>query len=338
MARIFYYCYDHQVPRGGQKETYRHVQVLTEHGLEAYALHNAEGTRLTWFPNAVPVVSARRFTAIFDPASDVIVLPEDLGWRINEYPGRKVIFNKGVSGGFCAFGTSRSGRYPYVRQDVLCAFVMSEHNRRQLQLAFPQLAVYRMFSEVDPATFRFKPLQQKRPLIAVVQKSSPATMVVYHTLRARAMQRLNRGDDFEWQFLGRLDERTLASTLADALVIIFSTAAEGGPPRTLLEAMASGCLIAPLCIEPMRESIPEYAWFDAEDVQGVVSFVEEIMGRFPHQLERYEHHVEAGRRIAAMFSIERQAAAVLDAWTAILAQLPSPQPKCPVAHDAVRQR
>jgi hypothetical protein len=320
MPRIFYHCYDHQTPRGGQRETYRHVQILAEHGFEAYVMHESDGTRLRWFSNAVPVVGPRAFAGLFNRATDVIVLPEDLGWKINDYPGRKVIFNKGIGNGFCSFGTLHSNEYPYLRPDVVCAFVMSEHNRRHLQLAFPRLTLYRMFSEVDSDTFRFTPLQHKRPLVALVQKSSAATMVVYHTLRARSVQNLNEGGGFEWRFLGRLEEEALASTLADALVVIFSTASEGGPPRTLLEALASGCLIAPLCIEPMREGVPDYAWFGSDDVAGVISFVEGIMCRFPNQLDAYNAHVEAGRSIAATFSVQRQVAAVVEAWRRILSQ------------------
>ena len=95
-ARIFYYCYSHNEPLGGQKHTYRHVDILNAHGFEAYALHQKAGFRLTWFENRTRVIDEHGFHQIYDPERDYLALPEVLGARILDFPGRKVIFDKGL--------------------------------------------------------------------------------------------------------------------------------------------------------------------------------------------------------------------------------------------------
>jgi glycosyltransferase involved in cell wall biosynthesis len=317
MPRLFYHCYDHQMPRGGQKETYRHVDILNEHGWEAYIYHSTENYRLAWFPNETKVIGPSDVEKLFDPATDYLVLPEDLGWRINQCPGRKVIFNKGLGLGFAALGETVSEFYPYQSPDVVAAFVMSEDNRLDLQLGFPMLRIYRMYSEVDPAVFSLRPLTTKKPLVAVVSKAPSLALSVFHTINARAMQHLNNGSRFEWAFLGKLPEREVASCLQDAVLVVYASETEGGPPRTLLEAMSCGCLLAPFCIAPIREGMPPYATFAPGDMGALVQFIEGVMASYPERISQWQPLVDSGRRIASEFSPARQSTALVNAWTDI---------------------
>lgn len=317
MPRLFYHCYDHQQPRGGQKETYRHVDILNANGWDAYICHSTEDLRLTWFPNDTRVIGPAAFDAMFDPAADYLVLPEDLGWKINRYPGRKVIFNKSVGLGFAALGDTVREHYPYQSPDVVATFVMSESNRQDLLLAFPTLRTYRMYSEVDPALFPFRPLTTKKPLIAVVTKARSLAFSAFHIINARAAQGLNNAGSFEWIFLGRLPERELASCLGDALLILYGSETEGGPPRMLLEGMSSGCLLAPFCLVPLLEGMPAGATFAAGDFPALVTFVEKVMASYPDGLADWQPLADAGRRSASEFSVARQRDAVLQAWAEI---------------------
>ncbi len=109
---IYYYCYDHNLPSGGQKHTYRHVDILNKNGFDAKVLHTAKNFRLTWFDNTTPVVSYQECVAKMNERRDFLVLPEDLGPRILDFPGRKVIFNKNIFHGFSAFGYEMRATYP----------------------------------------------------------------------------------------------------------------------------------------------------------------------------------------------------------------------------------
>lgn len=324
MPRLFYHCYDHQQPRGGQRETYRHVDILNANGWEAYAFHSTEDLRLTWFPNDTRVIGPSGFEALFDPAEDYLVLPEDLGWKINRYPGRKVIFNKCVGFGFAALGDTVRERYPYQSPDVVATFVMSENNHRDLLLAFPTLRTYRMSTEVDPDLFSFRPLPSKKPLIAVVTKTRSLAFSAFHMINARATQGLNNGSRFEWTFLGRLQEQELAACLRDALLVLYASEADGSTPRTLLEAMSCGCLLAPFALSSILEGLPPDTTFPAGDFPALVTFVEQVMASYPDDLAGWQPRADAGRRIASEFSPARQRDAVLAAWTDIVGSARSP--------------
>ena len=74
--KIFYYCHSHQTPRGGQKHTYRHVDILARCGVDAYVVHAAaEGYRLHWFANQTPVLSWQEFMTRVDSSEDFFVIP-----------------------------------------------------------------------------------------------------------------------------------------------------------------------------------------------------------------------------------------------------------------------
>jgi hypothetical protein len=49
--KIFYRAWSHNRPTGGQKQMYRHVDILNSAGFDAYIFHDNDGFRLTWFEN-----------------------------------------------------------------------------------------------------------------------------------------------------------------------------------------------------------------------------------------------------------------------------------------------
>jgi len=51
--RVFYFCYDHQRSTGGQKQMYRHVDILNSNGYQAFAVHTRKGFHLEWFKEKV---------------------------------------------------------------------------------------------------------------------------------------------------------------------------------------------------------------------------------------------------------------------------------------------
>jgi hypothetical protein len=152
---IFYYCYDHNLPRGGQKDTYQHADILNKHGYQAFVLHMKKDFRLTWFENETKVVDFECFQRIYNQEQDYIVLPEDLGMDILKAPGKKVIFNKNLYYGFEAFGEKIPPHYPYHNEEVVCAFTVSDHNREHLRFAYPHLEVIRVYSGINSDLFSY---------------------------------------------------------------------------------------------------------------------------------------------------------------------------------------
>ena len=68
LPTVYFCAPDWNVPAGGIRVFYRHVDILNEAGIPAAVLHRRAGFRCTWFENHTRVVGSR----------DTVVGPEDL--------------------------------------------------------------------------------------------------------------------------------------------------------------------------------------------------------------------------------------------------------------------
>jgi hypothetical protein len=321
MATIYYYAYDHQKPRGGQKMVYRHVDILRAHGREAHVRHTAPGYRLTWFDNDTSVIDEPTFCARFDPACDIIVLPEDLGPRIATYPGRKVIFNQNVFYGFYAFGFRKPSEYPYLRDDVVGAMVVSQHNRDSLRFAFPRLPVHRVVNGIDARRFQCGDMGRKRLQIACVPTKAEMDLTqVIHILEARARQGLNGLAGLEWVHIRGLSEADVAHHLDQSLFLLFVSIHEG-MGMLPLEAMLSGAIVAGYSGGPTVEYLSNEVAVTASpgDCVALVEGIERVARWFRDGDDRLSAMVERARGVAAWHSIAREQQTVIAAWDALLA-------------------
>lgn len=315
--KIFYFCFSHNRPTGGQKDTYKHVDILNSAGFESYVFHLSRGFRVTWFENNTRVVGPEEFTRLYNAQSDYIVLPEDLGAKISSFPGRKVIFNKGIYLGFRAFGSEKLKSYPYLDPDVLAVLTVSNQNAEHLKFAYPFVDVIRVYSEIDTKVFAYTPLDRKKPRISCIPKAHGQLLTLYHILHSRAEQNLNQLDAFDWTFIQSMSERDVAKTLQESLVFVFLSTEEG-LPRTPIEAMSCGCLLACYREGPLRECLPAAFQFETGDIVGVAKYIELIAKSLPSRLSEWEPLALAGRELALSHSSERQRISVLEAWERIL--------------------
>lgn len=321
MATIYYFAYDHEKPRGGQKSAYRHVDILRAQGLDAFVLHTAPGCRLTWFDNETPVVDAASLRARFDPVHDVVALPEDLGVRIGSFPGRKVILNQNVYYGFYAFGFRQPPEYPYLRGDVIGAIVKSEHNRDYLRFAFPNLAVHRVVNGIDATRFVYRDPCGRRPAFAYVPtKAEVDTAQVIHLLEARARQGINQLAGIEWVPLRSLSESGVAETLAQCQLLLFPSLHEG-MGRLPLEAMLSGTIVAAYASGPLTEYLSAEHGVVATpgDVPALVRGIEHVAALRAGDEPGLRRMAERARDVACWHSMARERETVLAAWDALLA-------------------
>jgi Glycosyl transferases group 1 len=329
MAKIFYYTYDHNIPTGGQRDTYRHVDILNSHGVEAYVLHTTANHRLTWFTNKTPVISLTDFKTDYTPATDYPVLPEDLGEGIANFPGRKVIFNKGVYNGFKAFGSMTPLAYPYRSHDIVCVLSVSDHNSEYLKLSFPHLRVIQVRPGVDTSLFSFTPLAEKQRQIVCVPKAETQITTLYHMLQARAEAGLNLIRSCNWIVLRGYLEAEVARILKEALIVIFLSIEEGFP-RILLEAMSCGCLIASFGGGPITEFLPQAYRFEYGDLVAIIRYIEQVVAAFPNDMSRWDGEIKAALALTRELSLEQEAAAVMAAWSQVFEIAPS----SPVLYDS----
>jgi glycosyltransferase involved in cell wall biosynthesis len=320
MAKIFYWMHNSPRPSGGEKHSYEHVDILNAAGFEAYALH-LTGERHRWFDNQTRVVSGAAFWDLFDRDRDYLVVPETLGPHLLGFPGRKVIFNKNLHQGFRTFQSDSplAHYHAYCDPSVVAILAVSEHNAQHLRFAFPYAIVRRVFAGLDPELYRFRPLREKKKQIVLVDKATEELDILMRMLAARNAAGFNTLHEYEVIVLHNLTAREAARLLSDALLLVSLNTREG-LPRTIMEAMASGCLVAAYGTGPLAEILPPPYSFLPDDLVGLARHIEGIMAGFPDRLDAWGETITAARQTAAAFSRERQRTVLLEVWRDILAR------------------
>lgn len=318
--QIFYFCYDHQKPSGGQKQMYRHVDILNNHGYKSYSLHLQDGYRLSWFENNTNVLSLNAFQKIYHPERDYIVLPEDLGEKILSFPGKKIIFNQGVYLGFYSLGLKKMHPYPYLHPDIEGVIVVSEHNREYLAFAYPELKVYRTFNAVEHEKFTYQPIKNKKKHIACLPSKNPVDLSqIYHILSSRAVQGLNNLQDYQWIFIQDMSEIDVIQTLRDSLLFIFLSTEEGFPLMPL-EAMLSGSLVVAYKAGPLAEFLSdENSFLCAKgDILGTARVIEEITQSVQTNGINLQATSRAALEKAMDYSLQKEEECVINVWKSII--------------------
>lgn len=316
--KIFYFCFSDNQSSGGNKEIYKHTEILNNNGYEAYVLHTTVNFKITWFPHNARIIYIDAFEQLFDKQTDFIVLPEDLGYDILSFPGNKIIFNQNMYYGFHIFGKQKPQTYPYLHSDIKGALVVSEHNKNYLKFAYPQLDVFRVFCGVDLSKFSYQSLKNKKKKIACNPAKRPLDIAaVYHILQSRAEQGLNNLDEYEWIFIEDKTELEVAQILQESLIFIFLSKEEGFPLMPL-EAMACGCLVFAYNTAPITEYVHPTFLFDPGDFLSITETIESITQSFPAAAENWETISEMGRDTALQYSLELEQKSVVKAWQEIL--------------------
>jgi glycosyltransferase involved in cell wall biosynthesis len=318
MFKIFYWMHEATRASGGDKHSYEHVDILNAAGFEAYAVHLV-GERHRWFDNGTRVIGGAQFWEMFDRQRDYMTVPETLGPFIAALPGRKVIFNKNLYFGFRTFPLQDSiAARIYTGDDVVAILTVSDHNYRHLRFAFPNALVKRVYAGIDPQRYGYRRMDQKKKQVAIVHKNPEEMGVLFQLLRARADAGINRLHDYQVRFLQGLSAADAAGVMQDAPLLV-SLSINEGLPRTILEAMACGCIIAACGAGPLKEILPPPYGFEPGDLVGMAAHIESVLADFPDRLDRWAPTIEIGRQTAAAFSPARQRDVVVDVWREILA-------------------
>jgi len=319
LPRIYYLMVNGSAT-GGERHSYEHVDILNDCGFDAYALHLV-GQRHPWCGAETRVIEGAAFWDNYDQTRDYIVLPETQVSLTTALPGKKVIFNKGLYSGFNSPEVRRDTIcYPYTNKNVVAAFAVSDHNYQHLEYAFPDIKLFRMYAHIDCDLFAYRTLSSKKRQIALVVKSNDSLSVLYHILNARARAGKNNLADYKLIFLEGYTHSQVAEILGDSLMLISLNTHEG-MPRIVLEAMASGCIIAGHGTGPLKECLlPEYQ-FEPDDSLAIARHVEDIAKAFQENVESVEswnHSTLAARKMAEAYTKDRQKRHLLEAWDQLL--------------------
>jgi hypothetical protein len=215
---------------------YRFVDTLNSSGRSAAVVHSSREFRCTWFDNQTRVVGARDVRL---SKGDLVVIPE---WYQSVIPliapgVAHVIFNQNAYETFTGLKVKPGESNSVVSDDTIGVVVVSEDNRKYVEMCFPTLQVQRVTLGIDTKLFA-ETIEGKTKSIAYMPRKR-------HKELNQILHILNQRQSLEgWELtpIEGLSEVETARVLSRAAIFLSLNEREGfGLPS--LEAMASGCVV-----------------------------------------------------------------------------------------------
>lgn len=311
MNRILYECLDFQVPAGGIRRLYRHVEVLSAAGFQASILHHTPGFKIEWFDSTAPVMYWDK-GFVFD-ASDVLVIPEghtNVMRDTRGFPCRRVVIALNWAR---IFGSLRIG-VDWRSFDIKHVIAGSLYEKKFISETMG-LESTAIVSGIDLDVFR--PSPHKQCAIAFMpRKDTEYFHLIASIFRARCPQYI----DVPFIPLENVSHDQVAKTLSTSGLFLANTFPEGLSRKTL-EAMASGCLVVGFAgkgsLECMDHLVNCYLAADADALQAA-EYLEAAVQSFKSggSLEMQR----AARKTAKKYSLTQEQVNVIAFWNKFMAQ------------------
>jgi glycosyltransferase involved in cell wall biosynthesis len=291
LPRIVYLVPNPGVPTGGNKVVFRHVEALAALGYEAVVRIPPGRAPPAWFAHTAAVEA----TAGAPRPDDILVFPDDAPVELGaaaHLPNAKVVFVQNpywATHGVPYLTPEQRAAY---RVFMACSAGVAGWTARFLDhesiTTVPAFADERLF----------RPAAKTRTIACIPRKRT----LEYRAIRYM-FQRLRPDCDWRWEVIDNRTEAETAAAMGQAAVYL-SLARLEGMSMTVVEAMASGCLVAGFTGIGPREYTRDAngIWVEEDDCEGAA-----------HALARAVDLAEAdGPEAAAM-----QAAALATAagWT-----------------------
>lgn len=218
---------------GGVLCIYRHVEILSRHGISACVLHNRPGHRATWFSHEAQI--AYRDEGAGPRAGDVLVVPEGNCGALRKTVGapfERIVFAQSWS---YIFQTLEPGE-TWRDWNVRCAIAVSRYIRRFLAVTM-DLPSSLVPPSVDPELFR--PASTRRLQIACMPRKNAGDL---REIEAIFRVRFPRYRSVPFVRIDKAPHERVAEILAESAIFLATGYPEGFslPP---LEAMSCGCLV-----------------------------------------------------------------------------------------------
>jgi glycosyltransferase involved in cell wall biosynthesis len=309
-----YFCApDYDVPAGGMRVAYRHVDILSDAGIPAAVLHRRAGFRCSWFENHTRIVGSA--DTRIGPADLVVVSEVAISLLRGLDPQHRfVVFNQ--SGHLTWERESEDEVDRYLRNPGLAAIlVVSSHSLEMMRYAAPSANVVRVHNSIDPSRFFPGPSRSRRVISYMPRRAVDEARQVLGILRGHGVL-----DGWEVRPLEGLSEDQVADQLRSTTIFLSLAYQEGfGLPAA--EAMACGAYAVGFHGFGGREYFrPEFSHpVEPGDVFGLARATAEVIER-----ERLEpgwcqaRGAAAARFIAAEYSPDRERRDVVEAYSALL--------------------
>lgn len=313
-ASTIYFCVpDYDVPSGGVRVMYRHVDLLNGAGIRAAVLHRRDNFRCTWFENRTRVAGS---DAVAVGPDDLVVVSELAADSLQRLaPGsRFVVFNQNPH--LTWQRASEDAVQSYMSSPDLMAIVtVSSHSAEMLQYAAPSANVVRVHNSIDPRLFFPEDARPGRTMCYMPRGSSDEARQVLGILRGRGVLQ-----DWDVKPLHGLPEQEVAKRLRGTTIFLSLAYHEGfGLPAA--EAMACGAYVVGFHGFAGREYFrPDFTHpVEPGDVLRLARTVEEVVERETVEPGWCQSRGrEAARFIAESYSPQQERDEVVSTYTSLI--------------------
>ncbi len=234
---IYYFCPDHNVPSGGIKVIYRHVEFLRDMGFNAFVLHQKPGFMISWYTGKNVA-----FKYLGDPAftlckHDILLVGEDITpilRIVKDLACRTILFDQNWHYGFKALKSSENltitnfKTYGIV-QALTPSAVIQDILEYTMNIPTTNVSMY-----VDRTLHYYdKPCKTDR--ICYMKRKNSDTEFVAAILK-------ERGFAARLEPLDGVSDHDFARALRTAKVYLITSMQEGYH-LSALEALACGCIV-----------------------------------------------------------------------------------------------
>lgn len=231
---IYFLTPDFDVPAGGIRVMYRHVDLLNQAGTPAAVLHSRPGFRCSWFDSSGTRVANLAETEL--TADDVLVVPEIYAGVLPTLSEvRHVLFDQS---GHLLMSRPSEGIVEHIGTSGAFAGVLavSEHSQRMLSYIFPSANIARVHLSLDPDVFWCGD-SPRRGIVHLTRRGGSEAARALAMLQARGSL-----SDVPVESVGGRSQQDLADVLRRTSIFLHLPYQEGfGLPA--LEAMACGAYV-----------------------------------------------------------------------------------------------
>jgi hypothetical protein len=233
--RIFYVCPDFKPPSGGVKRLYTHVEILRDHGYDAAIMHFNRPFKPDWFTSGVPIVYSSDKVSLHP--EDVIVIPEGLWSVMRQLSGRPVRKVAIALNPLYIFASMPAGEHwGHYGIEWVMAGTKVIGDFVQWSMNIPH--VHTLGTVIDHELFSCGD-QSKKLQVAYIGRKDLQTPLIERIIKSHDPACA----DIPFIKIENLAIQDYAQVLKQSAIFL-STSLHEGVNRSVLEAMACGCLCA----------------------------------------------------------------------------------------------
>jgi hypothetical protein len=310
MGRIIYLCNADDTPTGGIKVIYRHAELLTGLGADAYVMHpdNLEFS-CTWFEHHTRLLRSRAL----DPETDFLIIPEIYAGLIGpQCIDQHVRFAIFVQNGYATHSlmlaqTAEILDRVYQGADLILS--ISEDTTRMVELNYPRVDMARVIRAQYSIHERFLLDTRAVKAAEMLTISFMTRKLIDHVDRvvyALRQQLRNNGTLLPWKIepIQNADEATVARILSASSIFLSFSDCEG-LPLPPLEAALAGNLVIGYTGQGGREywHKPNFQEIAQGDIRGFVAAIYDAIRRIESKRVTYDDLAPAIRTLSKQYSL-----------------------------------